>query len=91
MRRERCAVVPIGLTELLEQLACCFRHHYDDGVGNGQLNPVVAIPDASCSQLDLTHFGELAGVAQCRLSRICRSRIGLFVNRRDPIRLICMG
>ena len=61
---KRCAVVAIRLAELLEQLRLLLRGHADAGVGDGQLDPVAAVPDPARLQLDLALFGELAGIAQ---------------------------
>ena len=54
----------IGLGELLKQLRLLLRRHADAGIGDGQLNPVAAVADPACPQLDLALLGELAGIAQ---------------------------
>ena len=54
----------IGLGELLKQLGLLLGRHADAGIGDGQLNPVAAVPDPACPQLDLAVLRELAGVAQ---------------------------
>src|SRR5262245_47516266 len=43
----------IRLAELLEQLRLLLSRHADAGIGDGHLNPVAAVPDPTCSQLDL--------------------------------------
>src|SRR4029453_4791604 len=54
----------IRLAELLEQPGLLLSRHADAGIGDGHLNPVAAVPDPACSQLDLAFLGELAGIAQ---------------------------
>src|SRR5262249_1433425 len=55
---------PIGLAELLEQLSLLLRSHANAGVGDGELDEGAAIAHLARLQLDLTLFGELAGIAQ---------------------------
>ena len=53
----------IGLRELLKQLCLLLGRHADASIGDGQLDPVAAVPDPACPQLDLAVLGELAGIA----------------------------
>src|SRR5262249_26408792 len=54
----------ISLAELLEQLCLLLRGHPDAGVGDGELDDVVAIAHLACRKLDLARFGELTRIAQ---------------------------
>src|SRR5262249_15900746 len=54
----------IGLAELLEQLSLLLRSHANAGVGDGELDEAAAIAHLARLQLDLTLFGELAGIAK---------------------------
>src|SRR5262249_19180941 len=54
----------ISLAECLEQLCLLLRRHANAGIDHRQLDPVASVNHPSRSQLDLTLFGELAGIAQ---------------------------
>src|SRR5215813_4322719 len=54
----------LGLAECLEQLCLLLRRHANAGIDHGQLDPVASVNHPSRSQLDLTLFGELAGITQ---------------------------
>src|SRR5262249_6881879 len=54
----------LGLAECLEQLCLLLRRHANAGIRHRQLDPVASVNHPSRSQLDLTLFGELAGIAQ---------------------------
>src|SRR5215831_12048785 len=54
----------IGLAELLEQLRLLLRRHANAGIDHRQLDPIASIGHLARLQLDLTLFGELAGIAQ---------------------------
>src|SRR5262245_22606472 len=54
----------IDLAEFLEQLCLLLRRHANAGIDHRQLDPVASVNHPSRSQLDLTLFGELAGIAQ---------------------------
>src|SRR5262245_11097902 len=53
----------IRLAELLKQFGLLLSRHADASIGEGHLNPVAAVPDPTCSQLDLAFFCKLAGIA----------------------------
>ena len=69
---------PLGLLNSSNSCGLLFRRHCDDGVGDGQLNPAAAVPDASCSHLHLTLFGELASL----LNRLSRAEAALVARHR---------
>ena len=48
----------IGLGELLKKLRLLLWGHANPGVGDGQLNPVTAVPAPARPQPDLATFGE---------------------------------
>src|SRR5262249_53730199 len=54
----------IGLAEFLEQLCLLLCRHANAGIDHRQLDPVASIGHLARLQLDLTLFGELAGIAQ---------------------------
>src|SRR6516165_9042545 len=54
----------LGLAECLEQLRLLLRRHAHAGIDHRKLDPVASVNHPSRSQLDLTLFGELAGIAQ---------------------------
>src|SRR5215472_16928114 len=54
----------IGLAEFLEQLGLLLRRHANAGIDHRQLDPVASTGHLARLQLDLTLFGELAGIAQ---------------------------
>src|SRR5215472_10121714 len=54
----------IGLAELLEQLCLLLRRHANAGIDHRQLDPIASIGHLARLQLDLTLFGELAGIVQ---------------------------
>src|SRR5215831_10941882 len=54
----------VGLAELLEQLCLLLMSHANAGVSDRELDPVATVGDLARLQLDLTLFGELAGIAQ---------------------------
>src|SRR6516165_4089399 len=54
----------LGLAECLEQLCLLLRRHANAGIDHRQLDPVASVNHPSRSQLDLTLFGELAGITQ---------------------------
>src|SRR6516164_2780405 len=54
----------LGLAECLEQLCLLLRRHANAGIDHRQLDPVASVNHPSRSQLDLTVFGELAGITQ---------------------------
>src|SRR4029077_438080 len=54
----------VSLAELLKQLCLLLGSHANASVSDGELNPAASIGDPTRLQLDLTLFGELAGIAQ---------------------------
>src|SRR5215471_2004613 len=54
----------VSLAELVEQLCLLLRSHANASVSDGELNPATSVGDPTRLQLDLTLFGELAGIAQ---------------------------
>src|SRR5262245_8452892 len=54
----------VGLRKLLEDFVLLLRGHADAGIGDRHLNPVAAVPDPTCSQLDLAFLRKFAGIAQ---------------------------
>src|SRR5262249_55986261 len=54
----------VSLDELLEQLCLLLSSHANASVSDGELNPAASVGDPTRLQLDLTLFGELAGIAQ---------------------------
>src|SRR6516162_6518189 len=54
----------VSLAELLEQLCLLLRSHANASVSDGELNPAASVGHLARLQLDLTLFGELAGIAQ---------------------------
>src|SRR5262249_51532599 len=54
----------VSLAGLLQQLCLFLRRHANASVSDGELNPAASVGDPTCLQLDLTLFGELAGIAQ---------------------------
>src|SRR5499427_1000338 len=54
----------VSLAELLEQLCLLLRSHANASVSDGELSPAASVGDPTRLQLNLTLFGELAGIAQ---------------------------
>src|SRR5215467_11027150 len=54
----------VSLAELLEQPCLLLGSHANASVSDGELNPAASVGDPTRLQLDLTLFGELAGIAQ---------------------------
>src|SRR5215813_4050376 len=54
----------VSLAELLEQLCLLLRRHANAGIDHRQLDPIASIGHLARLQLDLTLFGELAGIVQ---------------------------
>src|SRR5262249_11487146 len=54
----------VSLADLLAQPGLLLRSHANASVSDGELNPAASVGDPTRLQLDLTLFGELAGIAQ---------------------------